>query len=198
MAFLVHSYFNYTRDRNAVRRLPPSPRGFIGQPGHFPRNGPSAKTKRRSSRIVDILESNMKTKLHVQILILLSRKNPCSSGLNQFGDDKGGDLVVAVNGAGHLSRNICGSNRTAAPASQGRLSPAFPNRLAHQGCTNAIHSFLNPRSRMQILYRCSCEISRILFHPRLWLEGSPRRWLLDKRGDGAFQGRERRRRECCR
>ena len=60
--------------------------------------------------------------------------------LDQFGDDKGGNCIVADNGAGHLTGDIGSGDGGATPASQGGVCPAIPNWLANQRRSNAKHS----------------------------------------------------------
>ena len=60
--------------------------------------------------------------------------------LDQVGDDKSGNFIVAGNGAGHLGSDIGSGDGGTTPTSQGGACPALSNWLANQRRSNAVHS----------------------------------------------------------
>jgi len=65
---------------------------------------------------------------------------PSNPHLDQVGDDKSGNLIVAGSGAGHLGGDIGSGDGGATPASHGGAVPALSNWLANQRRSNAVHS----------------------------------------------------------
>ena len=59
--------------------------------------------------------------------------------LDQVRDDKGGNCIVAGNGAGHLRGDIRSGDGGATPASQGGACPALSNWRTNQRRSNAVH-----------------------------------------------------------
>ena len=59
--------------------------------------------------------------------------------LDQVGDDKGGNCIVAGNGAGHLGGDIGSGYGGGIPGGQGGAVPALSNWLANRRRSNAVH-----------------------------------------------------------